>query len=137
MCRLDRIDEFSDEQSFTALRTVADHVAGQLRFVESVFASDAEEPIDFVADLAEAGFPAASEVPLWFCPSWENRSGRHQGYDWLYADAMNSEGAWNLDPGANDREVLIGFPGTSHLVTVLRDTDYNRPFCIEQITESS
>ena len=136
ICRPARIDEFSDEQTLRALRAIADHVASQLRFEEPVFVSDAEEPIDFIVDWAEAGFPAATDAPLWFCPSWESQNGRHLEYDWLYADAMESDGSWNLAPGESDREIVIDFPATSYRILAHKDMDDSRPICIESISEN-
>lgn|GEM_PF-6612721 len=60
-------ESFTDEAGFAALRTLADHLAANLRFKEPVIVSDADNEADFVRDWGDAGFPTLEDAPDWYC----------------------------------------------------------------------
>src|SRR5690606_17136015 len=70
----------------------------------------------FIQRWAQAGFPAQSEAPEYYCDSWPETTAMH--YDWLKADSRHNGWTWSIGSytgnGVPDAygEVVIEFTGT-------------------------
>ena len=142
-CEPERLDEFTDEQGFEALRALADSLTSQLTWVEPVIVSTATSGPDYIQDWADAGFPSHSTEPAWYCDIYPVGNG--QGYDWLQQDSMRDGWDANVSDELNTEralpEVMVEFAGpgdgevTSYAISLVGNG--TTKFCIADVQEAS